>query len=219
MSQTDVLPLAFGSNFLRDHAGIITSDPRVAILELVANAYDAGATRVDVLWPSEATGTISVSDNGTGMTKDEFSRRWGTLSYSRLEEQGVAVVFPPGAAKRSRTPFGRNGKGRFSPFCFAETYTVKTVKDGKCTTAEVRLTQGGLKPFDTIFESEADSEGHGTTIVTNAYRRLLPPETIADLIGSKFSVDPSFAVSLNGRAVSLQTLKDLQTDFMMVLRG
>lgn len=212
MNQTGVLPLAFGANFLRDHAGTITSDPRVAILELVANAYDAGATRVDVLWPTEAAGEIRVSDNGTGMTRDEFARRWGTLSYSRVEEQGETVAFPPGTTKQSRTPFGRNGKGRFSPFCFADAYTVTTTKDGKCITAEVRLTHGGPKPFDTVFQSEVDSQNHGTTIVTNASRRLLPPETIADLIGSKFSVDPSFYVSLNGRAVSLQTLKGLQTD-------
>ena len=171
----------------------------MAILELVANAYDAGATRVEVIWPAEATGMINVSDSGTGMTRGEFYRRWGTLSYSRVEEQGEAVAFPPSTAKQSRTPFGRNGKGRFSPFCFADAYTVKTTKDGKCTTAEVRLTHGGPKPFDIIFESETESEGHGTTIVTKACRRLLPPETIAELIGSKFSVDPSFAINLNGR--------------------
>jgi HSP90 family molecular chaperone len=80
MDQTANLELAFETNFLRDHAGAITSDPRVAILELVANAYDAGATFVEISWPSEATGKISVSDNGTGMTRAEFSRRWGTLA-------------------------------------------------------------------------------------------------------------------------------------------
>src|ERR1017187_8349909 len=40
------LPFTLGANFLRDHAGHIISDTRVAITELIANAYDAGATSV-----------------------------------------------------------------------------------------------------------------------------------------------------------------------------
>jgi histidine kinase/DNA gyrase B/HSP90-like ATPase len=205
------LPLAFGSNFLRDHAGAITADPRVAILELLANAYDAGATKVEISWPSGAAGELKIIDNGIGMTREEFSRRWGTLSYSRIQEQGAAVIFPPGVKKHSRTAFGRNGKGRYSPFCFADSYTVTTTKNGKRIIAEVRLTDGGSEPFHSDIESEVDGLGHGTIITAQAHRRILPPETIAELIGSKFSVDPSFSVTLNGRPVSLQTLKDLHT--------
>ncbi len=211
MSENVNLPLAFGSNFLRDHAGPITTDPRIAILELVANAYDAGASRVEIIWPSGVSGEIKVTDNGTGMTRDEFARRWGTLSYNRIQEQGAEVVFPPGVKKHSRIAFGRNGKGRYSPFCFADSYTVTTTKDGKRIIAQVRLTDGGSEPFHSDIESEMDSLGHGTMITAHAYRRLLPPETIAELIGSKFSVDPSFFVSLNGRQISLQTLKALHT--------
>jgi hypothetical protein len=216
MDEIANLPLAFGTNFLRDHTGTITSDPRVAILEMVANAYDAGATKVEVTWPLEASGEIIVADNGTGMTKDEFSRRWGTLSYSRIEEQGDAVVFPPGVRKQTRTAFGRNGKGRYSPFCFADSYTVSTAKDGELIVAEVRLTQGGSKPFDSVIRSQEKSGDHGTTISANACRRLLPPNSIADLIGSKFSVDPSFLVTLNGRAISLQTLQGVNTEYIEV---
>jgi hypothetical protein len=36
----------FGSDFLHDHVGQIIDEPTVAILELVANSYDAGADRV-----------------------------------------------------------------------------------------------------------------------------------------------------------------------------
>jgi hypothetical protein len=39
---------AFGAGFLRDHVGQIMGDPEIAILELIANSYDAGASRVDV---------------------------------------------------------------------------------------------------------------------------------------------------------------------------
>lgn len=42
---------AFGAGFLRDHVGQIMDNPEIAILELIANSYNAGASRVDVTWP------------------------------------------------------------------------------------------------------------------------------------------------------------------------
>jgi hypothetical protein len=66
------LPFTFGTNFLKDYAGHIITDPRVAVIELIANSYDAGATRVDVGWP-DAGQIFSISDNGIGMTGTEFS--------------------------------------------------------------------------------------------------------------------------------------------------
>ena len=47
------LPFSFGEGFLQDHAGHIISDPRIALIELIANAYDAGATKVELQWPGE----------------------------------------------------------------------------------------------------------------------------------------------------------------------
>ena len=44
----DGTPVAFGESFLRDHAGHIISDGKIALVELIANAYDAAATRVEV---------------------------------------------------------------------------------------------------------------------------------------------------------------------------
>ena len=47
------LPFVFGEGFLQDHAGHILSEPHIALIELIANAYDAGASpRRDVDWPS-----------------------------------------------------------------------------------------------------------------------------------------------------------------------
>ena len=62
----------FGSEFLHDHVGQIIDDPTIAILELVANSYDAGADRVEVVWPTQLGDGLSITDNGTGMTRAEF---------------------------------------------------------------------------------------------------------------------------------------------------
>jgi signal transduction histidine kinase len=68
-------PFAFGPGFLRDHAGHIMTEPRIAVVELIANAYDAGANQVDIRWPDQPGGEFEIADNGTGMTLEEFNRR------------------------------------------------------------------------------------------------------------------------------------------------
>jgi len=138
---------SFGPRFLHDHAGHIITDPRIAIVELVANSYDAGASRVDIQWPESAGGALEVCDNGTGMTVEEFNQRWRTLSYSRPQEQGLYVEYPPGVKASKRIAFGQNGKGRYSPFCFADDYEVDTWKDSAGVHAQVALTEGGSEPF------------------------------------------------------------------------
>jgi hypothetical protein len=56
------VPFAFADRFLHDHAGQIITDPRTAILELIANAYDAGATEILIDWPSERGELLQVRD-------------------------------------------------------------------------------------------------------------------------------------------------------------
>ena len=59
----------FDERFLGRYAGAIMSDPTTALVELVANAWDAYATKVEVQWPDRETGTASrIVDNGLGMT-------------------------------------------------------------------------------------------------------------------------------------------------------
>jgi len=119
--------LLFDPRFLEQYTGrTLLHDPVSAIVELVANSWDAGATRVDIDWPSVSGDLLRVRDNGEGMTEDQFLRRWLTLSYDRVREQGetVAVVSKPNYARRHT--FGCNGIGRFAAFCFGTEYTVIT---------------------------------------------------------------------------------------------
>jgi hypothetical protein len=202
------LQLTFGSGFLHDYAGQIIDDPRVAIIELVANCYDAGANQVEVKWPTVPGRVLSITDNGTGMTPTELYRRWMTLAYDRAAEQGIEVEFPPDIPKLKRTAFGHNGKGRFSAFCFGDKYTVETWRDGTCVRASVQTAQDANAPFLFKIEQETRRQGHGTTISVKAQTTMLPESDIRDWIGYKFAVDPSFEVTVNGEAVKLLSLKD-----------
>ena len=90
--------VTFGATFLADHAGQLMQDGRLALTELVANAYDAGASSVRITWPSETGEEFSIEDDGTGMTAEEFSARWRKLGYNRQIEQGKFAEFPPNRA-------------------------------------------------------------------------------------------------------------------------
>ncbi|HEV7510051.1 MAG TPA: ATP-binding protein [Thermoanaerobaculia bacterium] len=180
------------------------TDSRTAIVELVANSYDAGATAVKVVWPEEQGRELEIEDNGTGMTLEQFNRRWRTLSYNRLAEQGAKVEFPAGIkAKRDRVAFGQNGKGRHGAFCFADAYWVETWRDGHWVLALVELTSGGEEPFHFKVEREEEREGHGTIVRATVTRKLISPEEVEEALGSKFLVDPSFDIYLNGKKLEL----------------
>lgn len=199
----------FGERFLSDHAGQIVSDPQIAIVELVANAYDAGASTVDIQWPDKDGDYFEISDDGTGMTPDEFGKRWKQFNYSRRDEQGDDVLFPSGVkGKTPRKAFGQSGKGRHGAFCFADEYEVDTKKDGVHLKVKVKWLKLSDRPFD--FESKAaepcDKQLHGTKISGYVLRNRIGADALHDAIGSKFIVDPGFTIILNGVKLKLTDL-------------
>ena len=211
------VPFSFGPKFLQDHAGHIMTDPRIALVELVANSYDAGASLVKLSWPDAVGETFEISDNGTGMTASEFRKRWKTFSYNRPEEQGIYVEYPPdkkGPAKREA--FGQNGKGRFAPFCFADAYEVETWKDGTSTLMRVTLTHGGTEPFHCELISESKKAGHGTTVRAAIERNRISSDAVAEGVGSKFIVDPFFTVMVNGKKLQLLSLSGISSSPLKV---
>jgi hypothetical protein len=66
----------FEDDYLMRTLGNIARDSDYALTELVANAWDAGATEVKITIPTQAQDIIRISDNGHGMTSSEFKRRW-----------------------------------------------------------------------------------------------------------------------------------------------
>jgi hypothetical protein len=197
-------PITFGSRFLERHAGHIMSDPAIALVELVANCYDAGATDVRIRWPNECGGEFEVADNGIGMTADEFNRRWKKLSYSRVDEQGTAVTFPADArTSGSRMAFGQSGIGRHGAFCFNDTYTVETCKDGTLSRIKVTITPGGTEPFHCEFEEPKKARWHGTRVRAVVQHHLISKAKVCEVIGLKFLVVPAFSVAVNGQLLAL----------------
>jgi hypothetical protein len=221
MSETHQLSLlpTFGDSFLNHHAGRIISDPHYAIVELVANCWDAGANRVDIHWPTSENGVLSIQDNGTGMTYDEFVRRWKELNYNRLKDQGQNVHFPKGCKQKNRLAFGRNGIGRHAMFCFADEYYVETKKDGMLHLFKVERNYNST-PFTITLQNKRKEKSHGTRIYTNAKENTEGlASQISELIGSRFVADPEFKIYVNGCSVTLEDLDHLCDIYSVNVEG
>ena len=212
-SQNEVVTLLplFGSHFLEDHARTLISDPKIALVEMIANCWDAGANRVDITWPKESRPElIEIKDDGTGMTYEEFTYRWRELNYNRKEVQGEDVIFPDDNKKSKRKAYGTNGKGRHSMFCFSNSYKVETWRDDICNSFAVsRILGPGKSPFEIKATGRLPKGGHGTIVSTELSRNYLEVPVVHDLIGSKFVVDPGFAIYVNGGLVELTTIEHL----------
>ena len=205
MADGQLLP-RFAEGFLKDHAGQIISNAHVAIIEIVANCWDAGADRVDIEWPEAAPGPFTVRDNGTGMTAAEFEARWVELAYSRLVYQGEDVEFPPENRHSLRKAFGRNGKGRHAFFCFSDEYVVITSRHGEVSAFRVRRSNWSTTPFTIERANDDGAVGHGTMVRANVDNNHLEIGELRELIGSKFLVDPAFSIYVNGAQVELTDL-------------
>jgi len=87
----------FEEDYLVRTLGRIAHDPEVALTELVANAWDAGASLVDLTIPPSRELALTVEDDGHGMSAVQFKGRWMRLGYDRIKHQGPNVEFQPGA--------------------------------------------------------------------------------------------------------------------------
>lgn len=204
--------LLYDARFLESYAGAIVTDPATAIVELVANCWDAYATTVEIAWPDTETGRqFSIKDNGHGMTRDEFQHIWRTIAYNRLSVQGATATPPLDVNGLPRTVFGKNGKGRFASFCFADEYLVTSRKNGQAFTCRVHRTLTEPLVLEEISFQAEGAEGHGTEIIGTG---SIPPlrfteERARELIGSRFLANPAFTVSVNQNPITFSDIPEL----------
>lgn len=115
--------------YLRFHGRIIDSlgiqmyqSPVAAVAELIANAWDADATRVDVDLPPNLSGdpAIVVRDNGIGMTFEECQNFYLNIGRNRRVDEEM------GKSPNGRPVLGRKGIGKFAGFGIAEVLEIDT---------------------------------------------------------------------------------------------
>jgi signal transduction histidine kinase len=113
LSQTEFrMPFRPRARLLQLLGDELIGSPRLAVFELVKNAYDADATvvtvRLDIRSSSEAC--ISIIDDGDGMTVDVLRDIWLVPGDDHRIKDRRALH----RSKRNRLPLGEKGLGRFA---------------------------------------------------------------------------------------------------------
>ena len=199
-----LFPSLFEDDFITRSLGSIVTQPDVALTELVANAWDAGASHVTIFIPDKKGEILYVEDDGVGMNEDEFQNHWMKLRYNRLKNQGKDVIFPEGVNGK-RTAFGRNGVGRHGLFCFANDYKVITAKEGKQLTFVVKANVE-KNPIAATKEKEETSDIHGTRLEVYVEKNIPKIDTIREIISARFLHDPQFEITVNHFKLDLDDL-------------
>ena len=202
--QNVLFPSLFEEDYITRSMGPIVTQPDVALTELVANAWDAGASHVKIFIPDQNNEVLWIEDDGVGMSEDEFQNHWMKMRYNRLRSQGKNVIFPMGI-KGKRTAFGRNGVGRHGLFCFGYQYKVITQKDGIKLTLTVKLNVDH-NPMAVIEKSTETTSEHGTRLEVVVEKNRPNVDKIREILSARFLHDPQFSVEVNKKELNLESL-------------
>lgn len=225
MEQASLLedqPYNYDERFLNKYAGSIITDPSTAIVELVANCWDAYATDVQITLPDRKQGRhFKIVDNGKGMTREEFAFIWRTWDYNRINAQGPKSDPPPEIKGLPRAVFGKNGKGRFASFCFASEYLITSRKNGQEFVCKVSRTSTRPLVLEEVSFTAEGVEGHGTTIQGTGEIPYLQftEEKARELLGSRFLANPAFKVFIGGRAITFNDIPDYLSKEVVEVQG
>ncbi len=208
------------SRLLEIVAGALYSNSEVFLRELISNASDAcdrlrylaltepGLTEADPdlrirLAADKAAGTLTIEDNGVGMSRDELVSNLGTIARSgtaaflkQLEDKSPEV-----------SQIGQFGVGFYSAFMVADQVTVDTRRAGEA--AAWRWRSDGKGDF-TVGES-ADAPARGTRItlkLKSDQSEYLEPERLRRIVKT-YSDHVAVPIRLTGEAENLNTASAL----------
>jgi hypothetical protein len=200
-------PILFEERFLEKYVGTkLLSDPVTAVIELIANSWDASATEVYIQWPDERGDDFTILDNGCGILEEEFIKIWSTMAYDRTKTNGKYAS--DNGLHLNRIAFGRNGIGRFAGFCFAEDYYVSSrTKNGKEFNYIVTSKIEG-KPLALIKDgssSRLKKNGMKITIKNaNVHGKTL--DEIRSEIGMRFFSNETFKVHVQNKLITFDDI-------------
>ena len=138
------------------------SNKEIFLRELVSNASDAcdklrfealdnaalfeDAPNLEVrVWYDEKARTVTIRDNGIGMSADEAVAHLGTIAKSGTREFMAKLE---GEQKKDANLIGQFGVGFYSGFIVADRMTVETRRAGAAATEGVRWSSEGTGDFE-----------------------------------------------------------------------
>ncbi len=131
----------------------------IALAELIKNAYDADSYKVDITLSNVTKermsvglpSSITIRDNGTGMSFDQIASNWMTIATSNKAHHPVSKIF-------GRPTTGNKGIGRFACQRLAEKLVIEsTAKVGKqYQTTRVTFVWSDFQPGEDVTSIPCD---------------------------------------------------------------
>lgn len=183
-----------------EHLGVkMYSTLPPALAELISNAYDADAGEVEVIFEEQKHSPVSITvkDNGSGMSSEDIQNCFLVIGRNRRSDDGDKP-----SPKYKRFPTGKKGLGKLALFGLAKKIVIDTVKDNKRNV--IRLDWDNLITAEGTYElqSEVDNKSveqpKGTSITLTDLKRksVFNLESIADSLSRIFIVDDYFKIKL-----------------------
>lgn len=166
---------------------LVTKD-HIALAELIKNAYDADATRVEVrferLKGTQSEQRVVIRDDGTGMTFSEVKHQWMRVATSDKIEHPVSDVFG-----RPRT--GSKGIGRFAVLRLSDHLGMVAVgkRGGRLERTRIDFGWAALKTGESLeklsFDARVDALTSGKTGLELTFSNLSKRWTGNDIVQLK----------------------------------
>ncbi|WP_323975916.1 BbrUII/HgiDII family restriction enzyme [Aeromonas hydrophila] len=186
--------------------GLYSNTPAV-LTEIISNAWDADAELVSIEL-DKGTGTVTIIDDGNGMTESEIVNKFLKVGYARRDS---------GSAKsdvKKRQVMGRKGIGKLAMFSLANIIQVHTKKDDICNAFEIdvgllkRCIKDGTQYTAKRIQSDFDGS-NGTKIVLSSLTKSInrTESYLRKRLARRFSVigaGDAFDVVLNGKSITME---------------
>ena len=197
--------------------------------ELVANSWDANATKVEITIPEtpihERSSEIVITDNGIGMSDLDVRDKYLIIGRDRREKEDANFSPPPACRKI----MGRKGIGKFSAFGIAKEIIIESVKDSEVSHFQMNydeLLKNASRreiQFQPLTPSNTLSEGTKITLryITKFRNRSISIKRLRRGLARRFAViggKNKFEVIINGLPISPDE-RDLKLLLQKDVRG
>ena len=194
----------------------IYTDKEVFLRELVSNASDAlekrryhrslgssqedaGALEISIEANKDAK-TLTISDNGIGMTKEEVISNLGTIARSG-SKAFVEQLKGKGQSRDGDGIIGQFGVGFYSAFMVADKVTVESLSASGEPSSGIVWESDGMGKY-TVSPSSTSTPGSRITLhLKKECEQFSDPLTVKDVI-KKYSNFVSFPVKVNGEVAN-----------------
>lgn len=207
MAKPRPLTMKFAGEVVK-HLGLqLYAGPVPAIAELISNAWDANAEKVEINIPLDkkisSTTVITVHDNGHGMLWEDCDSKYMVIGRDARKEDGNNT-----AGKLKRKRMAHKGLGKLAGFGIAQEIEVITIRNKKRTTFTLnysvieKLEHGENYEIIPDEDNVSTSEIDGTTVNLRnlKIKNAIPSDIFMRSMARRFSVlSDTFQVKINDK--------------------